>query len=183
LIFYSLGVTANKEILRLLIEFVYDPNLITTVVKPLWDSRPHQDVRACIVLTLLNFVAKLNSNSDQTILWNILREAAYDDYLPVVQSLFAAHRGITGWPLTQLKNTSDKIYKRFVNEIQFKILDHPKSLEARKWAWSNIDHEHCDTNQLITKAQQLFIQFDKDANILWTSAFTKIISFYQQQQM
>ena len=120
---------------------------------------------------------------DETIIWKILEEAADDDYLPVVQSLFAANRGNSRWPLTRLKNSSDNIFQIFVNRIQFKILDHPTSLEARSWAWSNIDYEYCDINKLIEKAQQLCIQFDKNANTLWKKAFEKIISFYKQQKM
>jgi len=181
ILFVYLGITANKEILRLLIEYISDSSLVKSLIKPLWDSHPHQDVRACLILTLLHFIGK--SNENEIIIWNILEEAADDEYLPVVQSLFAAQRGESRWPLSQLRNSSDQIFDTFVNRIQFKVLDHPKSLEARSWAWTNIDYEHCDTNKLIEKAQQLCIQFDKDANNLWESAFGKIISLYKQQKV
>jgi hypothetical protein len=182
-LFIYLGITANKEILRLLIEYVSDPSLIKNLIKPLWDSHPHQDVRACLILTLLHFIGKSNSNDDQTIIWKILEEAADDDYLPVVQSLFDAHRGTSRWPLSPLRNSSDQIFQTFINRIQFRILNHPTSLEARLWAWSNIDYEHCDSQKLIEKGKQLCIQFDKDANTLWVNAFNKIISSYKQQKM
>jgi hypothetical protein len=182
-VFFDLGITANKEILRLLNQYIFDPSLIKTVLKPLWDSHPHQDVRVCLVLTLLHFVGKSNSNDDQTTIWNILEEAAHDDYLLVIEYLFSAHRGDSRWPLTHLKNSSDPIFKTYVNQIQFKVLDHPTSLQARSSAWLNIDYEHCDTNKLIEKAQQLCIQFNKDANNLWTSAFQKIISLYKLNKM
>ncbi|CAF4677768.1 unnamed protein product, partial [Rotaria socialis] len=90
--FQKLGITANKEILRLLNEYASDSSLLKSVLKPLWDSRPHEDVRACLILTLLNFINKLQSKEDKTLVWKILEEAADDNYLPVVQSLFSAHR-------------------------------------------------------------------------------------------
>ena len=149
----------------------------------IWDSHPHQDVRTCLILTLLHFIGKSNSSDDEIIIWNILEEAANDDYLPVIDTLFAASRGITRWPLTHLKDSSNQIFQQFVNRIQIKILDHPTSLQARSLAWSSIDYEHCHINKLIEKAQQLCIQFDKDANTLWIKAFHHIIQSYKQQQM
>ncbi|CAF3999697.1 unnamed protein product, partial [Rotaria sp. Silwood1] len=146
---YLIGITANKEILRLLNEYASDSSLIMSVIKPLWDSRPHQDVRACLILTLLNFIDKLHSNDEKTIVWKILEEAADDNYLPVVQSLFSAQRGSSRWPLSRLINSSENIFQTFINRIQFRILNHPTSLEARLWAWSNIDYMQCDTQKLI----------------------------------
>ncbi len=180
---YLIGITANKEILRLLNEYASDSSLITSVIKPLWDSRPHQDVRACLILTLLHFIDKLNSDDEKTIVWKILEEAADDNYLPVIQSLFSADRGSSRWPLSRLINSPDNIFQIFINRIQFRILDHPTSLEARLWAWSNIDYEHCDSQKLIEKGTKLCIQFDKDANTLWEKAFNQIISFYKQKKM
>ncbi|CAF4130497.1 unnamed protein product, partial [Rotaria sp. Silwood2] len=181
--FQKLGITANKEILRLLIQYISYPSLIKTIVKPLWNNRPHQDVRACLILTLLHFIGKSNSNDDDTIIWEILEQAADDDYLPVVESLFAAHRGKSRWPLSKLKNSSNHFFETFVNRIQFKILDHPTSLEARSWAWSNIEHEYCHTNKLIEKAQQICIQFDVNGNVLFGEAFKKIILSFEQQKI
>ncbi len=157
--------------------------MIRSVIKPLWDSRPHQDVRACLILTLLYFIDKCHSNDEKIIIWTILEEAADDNYLPVVQSLFAEYRGSSRWPLTRLINSSDNIFQTFVNRIQFRILDHPTSLEARLWAWLNIDYEHCDSQKLIEKGKQLCIQFDKNANTLWENALNQIISSYKQQKM
>ncbi|CAM2709425.1 unnamed protein product [Rotaria socialis] len=183
--FPKLGITANKEILRLLIEFVSNSSLIKTVVKPLWDNHPHQDVRACLILTLLHFIDKINPNNDDNdiIIWKILEQAADDEYLPVVQSLFAAHRGESRWPLSKLKYSSNNLFETFVNRIQFKILDHPTSLEARSWAWANVEYEHCQTSVLIEKAHLLCIQFDKNADNLWETAFEKIILSYKQQKI
>ncbi|CAF1638861.1 unnamed protein product, partial [Didymodactylos carnosus] len=87
-----------------------------------------------------------NKTTDGPILWKILEEAAQDDYLPVIKSLFDTDRGKSRWPLTRLKNISYENFDRFVNRIQFKVLDHPTSLKARSEAWTNIDHGHCDTN-------------------------------------
>lgn len=154
--------------------------MIKSVIQPLWSNRPHQDVRACLILTLLNFMDKLDSNEDKAIVWKILEEAADDNYLPVVQSLFSALRGSTRWPLSRSINSSDEIFRTFVNRIQLKVLDHPTSLEARLWAWSNIDAEYCDSQILMDKCKQLCIQFDKSANNLWETAFNKVISFFKQ---
>jgi hypothetical protein len=182
-LFLYLGITANKEIIRLLNQYASEPNLVEDLIKPLWDSHPHQDVRVCLTLTILNFISKSNSNDDRIVIWKILEEAADDEYLPVIQSLFSADRGQSRWPLTQLKNSSDPLFITFVNRIQFKVLDHPKSLQARSSAWSTIDYEYADTNKLIEKAQQLCIQFEKDANTLWETAFQKIISLYKINKM
>jgi hypothetical protein len=46
-----------------------------------------------------------------------------------------------------------------------------------------VDYEHCHTNKLIEKAQQLCIQFDKDGNHLWQNAFEKVISCFKQEKM
>ena len=117
------------------------------------------------------------------IIWEILEEAAEDDYLPVVQCLFAAHRGYSRWALSKLRSSSNKIFQLFVNRIQAKVLDHQTSLEARSWAWNNIDYQHCNSEMLIAKAQQICFQFDKDSNTLWESAFKKILLSYQLNKM
>jgi hypothetical protein len=149
----------------------------------LWDSRPHQDVRECLVLTLLQFLNKSNLNDDETIIWTILEQVANEEYFPVIQSLFDINPERSHWPLARLRSSANPIYKTFVNKIQFKILDHPTSTEARLWAWTYIDHEHCDTNRLVDKAQQLCIQFDKLGNQLWKRAFEKILLCYKQKRM
>ncbi|CAF4467932.1 unnamed protein product [Rotaria sp. Silwood2] len=177
--FQKLGITANKELLRLLIQYVYDSRLITTVIKPLWDRHPHQDIRACLILILLYFIGK--SHSD--IVWNILEQAAYDEYFPVVETLFVSYRGDSRWPLSKLKYSSKNLFENFVNQIQFKILDHPTLLEARSYAWSYLEYDYCCTNELINKAQSLCIRFDKDGNVLWSNAFQKIILFYKQKKI
>ncbi|CAF1367942.1 unnamed protein product [Rotaria sordida] len=132
--FQKLGITANKEILRLIIQYISDPSLIKTVIKPLWNSHPHQDIRACLILTLFHFVGKSNSHDDYIIIWNILEQTAYDDHLPVVQSLFASHGGNSRCSLSKLKNSLKNLFETFVNQIQFKILGHPTLLEAHSYA-------------------------------------------------
>ena len=134
---------------------------------------------------LLGYIERelIYDDDNDSIIWKILEQAADDEYLPVVQSLFAAHRGESRWPLSKLKNSSNNLFETFVNRIQFKILDHPTSLEARSWAWSNVEYEHCQTSVLIEKARLLCIQFDKNANNLWENAFEKIILSYKQQKM
>jgi len=156
--------------------------LINGLVKPLWDSKLHQDIRACLILTLLHFIGKLNTTDDDSTLWKILDDAAYDEYLPVIQNLFDSKRKDFCWPLIPLKTSSEKLFQRFVNEIQFKVLDHPTSLEARLYAWQNIDHEHCDSNILMEKAQHICTQFNEDSKNLWTTAFGKIISIGKENQ-
>lgn len=181
--FYSIGITANKEILRLLTEYSSDSSLIRSVIQPLWTSRPHQDVRACLIFTLLYFLEKIPPNDEEKILWKILEDATDDQYLPVIQSLFPDYRGDPHWPLTRLINISNELFERFVNEIQFRVLDHPTSLEIRLWAWSNIDDEHCDFQKLLEKAQQLCTQFNRAANTLWENAFQRILSSHKQRKM
>ncbi|CAF4091004.1 unnamed protein product, partial [Adineta steineri] len=186
--FQKLGTSANKALLRLLVEYVSNTNLIKLIIKPIWNRHPHQDVRASLILTLLHFIGKTSSVEDENIIWEILEEAAGDDYLPVVQILFADQPGRSSgrgksspsWPLTKLKHSSENVFETFINRVQFKVLDHPTSLKARSWAWSNIDHEHCDMKKLYEKAQELCIQFDKDGNSLWSNAFEKILSVYKQ---
>ncbi|CAF2126601.1 unnamed protein product [Rotaria magnacalcarata] len=192
----KLGITAYKEVLRLLILYSSDPTLVETDIKPLWDSHPHQDLRACLILILLHFVGNHNNSDDiDKAIWQILEQAAEDDYLIIVQSLFAFHqehrrrrlprskRGTSCWPLTRWKNLSNPLYEEFVNRIQLKVLDHPTSLNARSWAWENIEYEHCDINEVFDKAQKLCIQFDETGNKLWEQAFNKIILLYRENRI
>ncbi|CAF3513550.1 unnamed protein product [Rotaria socialis] len=192
----KLGITTYKEVLRLLILYSSDPTLVETDIKPLWDSHPHQDLRACLILILLHFVGNHNNSDDiDKAIWQILEQAAEDDYLIIVQSLFAFHqkhsrrrlprskRGTSCWPLTRWKNLSNPLYEEFVNRIQLKVLDHPTSLNARSWAWDNIEYEHCDINKVFDKAQKLCIQFDETGNKLWEQAFNKIILLYRENKI
>ncbi|CAF4196166.1 unnamed protein product, partial [Rotaria magnacalcarata] len=114
-----------------------------------------------------------NSDDIDKAIWQILEQAAEDDYLIIVHSLFAFHqehrrrrlprskRGTSCWPLTRWKNLSNPLYEEFINRIQLKVLDHPTSLNARSWAWENMEYEHCDINEVFDKAQKLCIQFDE----------------------
>ncbi|CAF4322735.1 unnamed protein product, partial [Adineta steineri] len=152
----------------------------------------HQHLHTSIILTLLNFLGKTFSDEDENIIWGILEEAAKDEYLPVIQALFAAQRGISrrsrfskgksGSQLSKLKSSSEETFERFVKKIQFKVLDHPTSLEARLWAWSNIDYKHCDMKKLYEKAQEECAHFDKEGNTLWEQAFEKMILIYKEEK-
>ncbi len=73
-LFYFLGTTANKEVLRLLKYYTTVPNLMTTIVKHLQDSQLHQDIRAYLILTLLRFIGKLNTIDDDSTLQKILED-------------------------------------------------------------------------------------------------------------
>ncbi|CAF2442483.1 unnamed protein product [Rotaria sp. Silwood2] len=181
--FSKLGITAQKAMLRLLIEYRFNSTLITSILEPLWNSRPHPDIRTCLVKILLDFIHELNVNDDKSVVWTILEQAAYDDYHPVVLALFGANdKGIRRSSIG-LKDSSTNILQIFVQRIQMKILDHPTSLTARIWAWSLLDNKYCNINIVIEKAQQLCIQFDKNANKLWKEAFKKILSFYKLKQI
>ncbi|CAF0890845.1 unnamed protein product [Adineta steineri] len=180
--FQKLGTTANKELLRLLVEFVSNTNLVKLIIKPIWNNHPHQDVRVCLILSLFHFIGKTCSDEDENIIWGILEEAAKDEYLPVVQKLFINPLEKSRCQLSKLKNSSEETFERFVKEIQFKVLSHPTSLEARLLAWSNIDYEYCDKNKLVEKGQEECAQFDIEGNTLWEKAFEKIISIYKQEK-
>ena len=170
-----IGITANKEILRLLVQYRHEPTLIDTVIQPLWDTRPHQDVRACLITSLLHFLNKCGRD-DSSPIWTILDQATQDDYLPVIQTLFVRTRGESRWPLA---NSDDRLIRTFVDRIQFRVFDHPNKLDARLHAWSRIDYEHCDVRKLFDKAQELCVQFDKNANTCCEAAFGKIIAACQ----
>jgi hypothetical protein len=168
--------------LRLLIQYRFNSTLITSVLKPLWDSRPHPDIRACLVMILLHFIHESNVNDDISEVWSILEQAAYDDYDPVVLALFGANEKGIRRPSRGLKDSSKTLLQTFAQRIQMKVLDHPMSLTARIWAWSLLDGEYCDINMITEKAHQLCIQFDKNANSLWKQAFEKILVFHKLQK-
>lgn len=181
-----IGITAKKAVFRLLNEYSCDTNLINDVIAPFWEDNPHQDVRVCLIIILLNFISKINfddGNDDNAdVAWDILKQAAKDSYLPVVQSLFEISRGTGRWPLYQLKVSSENIYKKFVNEIQTAILDPPSSLEARSYAWRYIDNDALDTDLLVGKAKEIITKFDKSSNVLWEITFDKILFLCKQNE-
>ena len=174
----SSGITATKAILRLLIQYRFDSTLITLILKPVWDSKPHPDIRACLITVLLNFIHDLNLTGEECVIWSILEEAAHDEYGPVVLALYDADAKGIRRPSRRLRASSSNL-RTFVQRIQMKILDHPTSLTSRIWAWSLLNAEYCDIDLVINKAQQLSIEFDKNANVLWKEAFQKILSFYK----
>jgi hypothetical protein len=57
----------------------------------------------------------------------------------MIKSLFAGYRRSSPWPFSRFINSSDNIFHEFINRIQFRILDHPTSSEARLWASPNIN--------------------------------------------
>ena len=120
---------------------------------------------------------------DESIIWQILDEAADDEYILITEHLLGGAGGKSAGILSRLKHSSKSSYEKFINQIQFKILDHPKSLQCRSLAWSNIDHEHVDTQRFVEKAQEICIRFDKDAKNLWESAFRKVVSLFKERKM
>ena len=164
--FQRLGITVNKEILRLLTEYTCESKLIKLVIEPFWQNRPHQDVRACLVFTLIYFLDRIQTNEEKELIWNIFEQATTDYYLPVIQSLFS-----------EKNQCSKEIFQEFVNRIQMKVLDHRTSIEARSWAWKYISSQDCDSKILLDKAKQVCTRFDKDSKALWEDAFNLIISF------
>ena len=164
------------------IQYRFHSVLIRSILKPLWDSQPHPDIRVCLVMILLQFIYQSKNNDEQSLIWPILEEAAHDDYNPVVLALFGANGKGLRRPSREMKESSTDLLQIFTKRIQRKILDHPTSLSARSWAWSLLDTDYCDTKLIIEKTRQLCIQFDKNANNLWKNAFQKILSFYKLQK-
>ncbi|CAF1535427.1 unnamed protein product, partial [Adineta ricciae] len=176
--FPKYGITANKEILRLLTEFISKSDLVHLIIQPFWEKHPHQDIRVCLISTLLHFIGR---SKEQTVIWQILQQATNDEYLPVIQSLFVTGQDTSNSPLSQIKASQKDVFKAFVNQIQFAILDHPSSLEARSTAWLNIDQEYSDIQKLADKAEIICTQFDKEGNTLCSTAFETILSCYKHQ--
>lgn len=180
--FPKLGITANKEVLRLLIQYSNQTDIVESIIKPWWHKKPHQDIRACLASILLHFFANAKTKEQIDSVWSILEEAADDEYKPVIETLFT-HEGNQTWPLLRLKKTANPIFEKFVNEIQFKILDHSKSLEFRSAAWMLIDCEFVDVNRLVKKTQDLSCLFDKNGNTLWDSALRLLMKLYKLNRM
>lgn len=178
-LFRLLGITANKAMLRLLIPYRFNSTLISSVLKSLWDSRPHPDIRSCLVMIILQFLNESNITDDESVIWSILEEAAHDDYHRVIYALFGANEKGISRPSRGLKNSSSNLRRIFFKRIQMKILEHSTSLTALSWAWSSIDSDYCDIDLIKEKARQLCIQFDKNANFLWKQVFKKVLSFYK----
>ena len=108
----------------------------------------------------------------------------------VIQTLVRFSRKITsGWCLTEYLyynqvNISSEIFIWLVinPEKHIHIYKYPTWLEARLYVWNTIDHEHCDSNKLMEKAQHICTQFNKESNNSWTTAFSKIISIGKENQ-
>ena len=172
------GITAAKAMRRLSIQYCFDSTLITSIFKPLWDTKPHPDIRTCIVTILIKFIHDRNFTGEESAIWSILEEAAHDEYDPAVLALCGADaKGIHRQ--SRWLRASPSNLRIFVERIQMKMLDHPTSLTNRMWAWSQLDAEYCDINSVMNKARQLCIESDKDADRLWEGAFQKIMSFYK----
>ena len=171
-IFTLIGITANKEILRLLVQYRNEPTLIDTVIQPLWARKPHPDVRACLIVSLLHFLDKCGQDETSPI-WTILEQAAEDDYLPVIHALFVRTPRESPWVLTRLGNSDSRLFRTFVNRIQFRVIDHPNKLDARLHAWSRVDYNHCDLRELFHKAKELCVQFNKKCQYLLWRRFCK----------
>lgn len=182
--FLKSGITANKELLRLLNQYKDNAQLIPSIIQPFWEKKPHQDIRICLVILLLRFLAKSKlTNAHEQIIFHILEEAANEEYLPMINAFFTQPSEQQRWPLTVLKNCKDPLYEKFVRTIQWKILDHPTSLQARVLAWKNIDYHFVETDRFIEKIQQLALQFDKQGNALAIIAFGQSLSLFKDQYL
>lgn len=162
-------------------QYHFDSTLITSVFKPLWGSKPHPDIRACLITVLINFIHDRNFTGEESVVWSILEEAAHDDYDPVVSALCNADAKGIRRPSRRLRASSNNV-RIFVQRIQMKMLDHPTSLNRRIWAWSLLDAEYSDIDLVRNKARQLCIEFDKNANVLWKEAFQRMLFFYKQKK-
>ena len=180
---FILGITANKEILRLLIQYRWNSSLFEKVLYPFWLSKPHQDVRLCLVQILLRYI---ETNFENEKLWTIFEQAAVDEYIEVIASLVGVslterkynrrgrYRLSTGSSLPIRFNSHRKIY---VERVQMKVLDHPTSLESRRIAWTSIMYQYLDDpSVLLTKAKDLCLTLNKDGKSLSSSAFEQMIN-------
>ncbi|CAF0893529.1 unnamed protein product [Didymodactylos carnosus] len=82
--------------------------------------------------------------------------------------------------LMRLVNSDNRLFQTFVNRIQFRVFDHPSRLDARLYAWSRFDYNHCDVRRLFHKAKELCVQFDKNVNTCSGAAFERIIAAYRR---
>lgn len=167
--------------LRLSVQFCFDPTLIISIFKPLWDTKPHPDIRACLVTILIKFIHDRNFMGEESVIWSILEEAAHDDYDPAVLALCGADAKYIFRQSRWLRASPSNL-RIFVERIQMKMLDHSASLTIRMWAWSQLDAEYCDINLVMDKARQLSIQSDKNADRLCENAFQKILSIYTMKK-
>ncbi|CAF1127440.1 unnamed protein product [Adineta steineri] len=92
------------------------------------------NVRVCLILSLFHFIGKTCSKENINIIWKVLEKAAMDNYPPIIKSLFASPQRTSRSRSSKLKTSLKEIFERFVKGTQFKVLDHPTSLEARLWA-------------------------------------------------
>ena len=145
-----------------------DRSLASSVLQPLWSSHPHQDVRVCLVVSLLHFAEADPTNES---IWTILEEAASDDYTPVIQTLFLPRKAIH----------SDQTLRLLVDRVQMRTLDHHTKLDARRIAWAQIDTEYVNQEKLIEKAKQILFTFDKNANQLVSNAFEKLLAICERR--
>ncbi|CAF0896335.1 unnamed protein product [Didymodactylos carnosus] len=177
--FPKLGITANKELLRILIEYRFDRTLIDYVLHPLWLSKPHQDIRVCCIAILIHFIETNFTNEN---MWAMLEQAAVSDEYGKVHDELLLNGGSPmkrryrrKSPTSSQKIRQPEKRKMFVQRVQMKILDHPSLIICQK-GWQLIDHEHCDQDQLVNKAVPICQTFDKIGNTLTQQAFARILT-------
>ncbi|CAF4099527.1 unnamed protein product, partial [Adineta steineri] len=188
------GPIANKELLRLLVEFVSNTNLVKLIIKPIWNNHPHQDVRACPILTLLHFIGKTSSNENENIIWKILEAAAEDNYLPVVQTLFADQQGKSCRSLGEIKYSSETIFEEASEDDGPPIVPELFAARQRKSCsplikLKNSSEKVFETfinrikfKKLYEKVQEECAHFNKEGNTLWEQAFEKMILIYKEEK-
>ena len=72
-------------------------------------------------------------------------------------------------PLNLLKRSSEERYRRLVEQIQMKCLDHPTS--SKVWQFA-------DREKLIDRIELLLVRFDENANAVWSKAWEMFLKFY-----
>lgn len=128
--------TANKQVLCLLIDYSSCPGIIKDFLPPPWKTKPYEDIPTCLIRILLHFIGQCYLNNDEEIiLWIILQEPTADQYSLVIQYLFGVNSNKI---LSKLKTSFPNLYEKYIDEIP---LHRSESLEFRSIAFTNIDQE------------------------------------------
>ena len=185
--FFSLdssGITAQKNILRLLIEVRSNSNCIVDLIEPLRKWNLHRNVRTALIFTQLHFLISNDLNEkDFHCLMSISDQSTDEEYLPLLQCFFSNERDKNSSILHLFRISSEENVLLFVNRIEMKILDHPKSIEVRLLAWKSIEYRYVDQKIFLEKVRQLSIEFDDYSNQLWPNALTKLLQISEYQSM
>lgn len=166
-----------------MIDYSTYPGLIRDFLQPFWKKNLHDDVRASLLLILLHFIDKSHSKDEEILLWDLLEQSTKEEYSLLIQYLFGSNGNASQRILSKLKHSFPQLFHKYVNQIQFLVLDHPKSVELRSIAWTNIDYEFVQFDSFLQKGEELILQFNQQANHLWPMVFNQFISLFKQNQM